>query len=856
MPSAMPLTFHPITPSGVPAAPTSTGEAPGAAAGAPAAAPATPAGPAPATTGRVVVASNGNIGQLLGVLGIQYTEWSALAGADNQLSWPEANLKGISRELYDLMTKYMNAGGTAPDQAVSLEEFTRAADVIQWFSNTYGYTLEEAVAMYNNPATPMVTVDRAAVNASSTALTAALGDHQFANLEQVRTALGGLTPPATTAEIDTVIASLTSNSHTTNVSAQKVAQYLLRTRVHGSPVSGTGVPVPDETLMALARTMVLSSNFKGQRASRVASFVQAVKEQYGAAAAEHALALLLQEAQSRDPNSSAYKELANLGTVNGDGTLTIRDSATNAALAGAWANDGNTAKALNYARAIQDTRTRTETINTIAEKLFASGDPQGAYQFALEIESASARDDLLNKILTACLRNDNISEANVQLAIEVAGKMTINDKTNLYAQIIEACLKSANVDVREIAIELLEGLPADTQFSGNTLQIFVQAGIAVPRDPQGNLQQINAAALLALVRPLVTIDSRILTIQSTYIQITEQTQAPIDRIQLKTQENIGTALTTLDAIINDPDATPYSKAQAHYVRGMLLFGLARTATNPDQEIELTINGMTVRLKVKDLFKEAMYELRAAWEACKGEPGTFRQGAEWTALMNDIFGRMVNIVDTIKNTSTFGTSSQRIALSKELVQFVPNYGTGSIAVTYTAFSSSTTSAARPRSPAEYRKSIYSGIGSRDSFGTYQSLLNPVESAGHSLDALAGQPYSNAAARTVRTNRMAAAPAGPPPLTLAQINQRFTALALDNAKINAEANKSTLNGWRSALTSWKNRLTQLGQQDSAPYRSISTLLETVKTRIAALPTGTGGGGGGGDPLESLLNENPQP
>jgi|GEM_PF-7058612 len=124
------------------------------------------------------------------------------------------------------------------------------------------------------------------------------------------------------------------------------------------------------------------------------------------------------------------------------------------------------------------------------------------------------------------------------------------------------------------------------------------------------------------------------------------------------------AVAKLDAIISDKNTSPYEKAYAQYVKGMLLYLIAKSHSDM-QEIAFGDK----KVKAKDLLDEAMYTLRTAWETIKDskEPHAREQ-------RKDVFARMVTIVERVKHTMK-GEESGRKKRARELAEFIPQYKTG-------------------------------------------------------------------------------------------------------------------------------------------------------------------------------------
>ncbi|MGB9522014.1 MAG: hypothetical protein ACPL6F_04560, partial [Anaerolineales bacterium] len=226
------------------------------------------------------------------------------------------------------------------------------------------------------------------------------------------------------------------------------------------------------------------------------------------------------------------------------------------------------------------------------------------------------RQQLLSELLNKSL--ENIS-SNYDLAFRVVEAMGINKEIN-YAQIAAKCLESDNQNIRKCAVEILENkIPSTFSFSGQNarevLATFSSLGINIPRTSDGSYQAMAVADLLAQVKLAVLVRPEIWRIQPTLINVNPLAQAPFDRISLKegtSTQSVIEAINRLKSIADDNSTDPYNKAYAHYVKGMLLYGLAKSSTG---KVSFTVNGQTVEIEAKELLKEAMYELRLAWEGC-------------------------------------------------------------------------------------------------------------------------------------------------------------------------------------------------------------------------------------------------
>jgi len=287
------------------------------------------------------------------------------------------------------------------------------------------------------------------------------------------------------------------------------------------------------------------------------------------------------------------------------------------------------------------------------------------------------------------------------------------------AKIAAECLESRDQDIREKAIQILELIDSDYIFNDDEerrlLGSFAGLHIEIPRDG------LSISELITLAEKEVGKQANIWFLQRDHVRLNQEQrrddiQGLAERITLKSSEEeaVG-ALVDLQAIIDSPKTDDYNKAYAHYVRGLLIYGIARNY-RADEEIQFgdtTISG-------QEAYEEAMYELRTSWQLCEGH---MREGENYQYLMEDTFDRMVDIVDSVKHLSRSKKGSKR---AWQLAGFVPNteYGDNLTSVAFT----SDRKKSMGRTPKKYRATIkWDDAKPRERYDGYSPRLTSAHAA---------------------------------------------------------------------------------------------------------------------------------
>jgi hypothetical protein len=225
-------------------------------------------------------------------------------------------------------------------------------------------------------------------------------------------------------------------------------------------------------------------------------------------------------------------------------------------------------------------------------------------------------------------------------------------------------------------------------------------------------KNISTSDVVSMVKADIHKNVAIWVIERDYLRINQEAKGPGEKVDLKEpdKDKAIKALKVLNNIINNDKTDAYNKAYAHYVKALLLYALAKTYGYKD---EPDING--TKIKAKDLYVEAMYELRATWEEALKHKGE----THFHTLLKETFEQMVGVVDGVIHTKT-GNKSARKAFVKELAEFVPKYDSTDIE----AYAFNARANPEKRTPTGYRKALkkkFEVSQKNDSFKTYKPKL---------------------------------------------------------------------------------------------------------------------------------------
>jgi|GEM_PF-3440684 len=703
-------------------------------------------------------------------------DFKRFAGEDGKLNWEDLDkdkdgkitrselqalidARVIDEELFNLLA---NAGVVrqGSDGEISKEDLEKALSVINKYAQWKGISSEEAAKIYLDPATTFQNANLDALLEAKQSIQEAVGGLNFSDIKSENSLKNALVSLNYRQEIiDQVVALITDYQNlTVDFVVRCIINVIDKARIEGKIDSnsitkasilgwlrgGMGIEeqVNDQSITEDPRfKKIFLWDYRMDRVSVAVDYLKQLIEAGKLATAKRALELI----QARVQERGNMPELLNLENHNGLMYL----------FAMGYAKKAKESGSSEYLRASFD----------VAQRL------------------TERRDEVLSNILNICLENVG---AYYDLALEVAGKLP-NKEIN-YARVAAECLRNPNQEIRGRAVEILEEIPSNYSFTGQEAQavlgIFSSLGINIPRTLEGGYQAMPNSALLSQVKLAVLVDPKVWERQYTLIKL-DPHAAPFDRISLAagaTQESVLASVAELDRIIASNGTNAYNRAYAHYVKAMLLYGLAKSQTNPEAKITFAVNGQNVSIKAKDLLREVMYELRTAWEKCKRDDGDYQSAPEYLELMRNIFGRMVDIVDGTINSNVWGNANDSKKLGKELVRFIPNYDSPS--VTYIAYSTSQNSANRPRNPAQYRRAIDGSIGSKDGYLTFQSQLN---GSGSNQNAQTTASSQGRRRRTTSSGNTRTQTSSPPPQDPNQVVDQINCFMGGGTWMNGECKK---------------------------------------------------------------------
>jgi len=283
----------------------------------------------------------------------------------------------------------------------------------------------------------------------------------------------------------------------------------------------------------------------------------------------------------------------------------------------------NPAEAARLADGIKNTQAADQIRSQVIEAYLAKDPPDfdGAIALVKKMVPGENRSRSLDKITTLL-----IGAGQFQPACDVINELTpAAEKRQAMGKLVFQILEkrqenSGNELVKKIMDDKELWKEANDQFTIHT----------------GENGAITLAKLKEKVSTELWIDARLWRLNHDYIADSQpgQPHVPGEAWKLISGKEPKEAAAQLDKIIAEPKSTNEQKAYAYFVRGRLLYALARN----DQEV--TING-TVYNK-RQLHLESMFSLKMAWDESEKIAASRK-----SEFRGSVFEAMINIGDGIK-----------------------------------------------------------------------------------------------------------------------------------------------------------------------------------------------------------------
>jgi hypothetical protein len=370
------------------------------------------------------------------------------------------------------------------------------------------------------------------------------------------------------------------------------------------------------------------------------------------------------------------------------------------------------------AKTVEDfLKTDTRTYTQFATGFKTAGMYKTAFVYAQK--SGGNAQKLYGEILQECIGNFNPKK--IGFYLQVIAKMSTKDaKAKQHALLAARALKSNEQPVREKALFILskiktvDGKRVDLTYRFDTTKdrevLADYQGLGIDVGEKG----ITLGILISKIRIALKATTQLLLAEKN-IKIHRDPRALGNAIELRQGLSIKEAIrevARLDAIIKKSTNNPYHQARALYIKGMLLYAIAKKFPK-SKEFTFKVKGIDVTITGKVVFQEAMYALRKAWEISMK---TKNIDPHHIDLLTKTFTRMAKICDGFYNIKIASRSqkNKRKRFARLLARFIPK---SKRRILFLAFS--TKSQARPMNPIGYRE--YIDAGSDDEYEAYKSKL---------------------------------------------------------------------------------------------------------------------------------------
>jgi hypothetical protein len=322
------------------------------------------------------------------------------------------------------------------------------------------------------------------------------------------------------------------------------------------------------------------------------------------------------------------------------------------------AGEGNTATAM------QDFIKSAGIYALLANGYRAAGNYGKAFHYAQKAGTSSQ--EMYGKILNALI--GSVTASDYKLAVQIAKKLESGKELALL-KIAVKLLKSTKQNERVLAARVLSEIsPTHTFFmgedqTGRVLSGLKELGINISK-------KITVRALKVMFGYNINTPPKLIKIEQLLSIGQLRDISAIDKaIALRestTPEQAITAINSLEAF-RTSTGNKYHRAYALHLKGLLMFSLARRMTSDDKKHTFKVGTADVTVNRKEIIIESMNALRHSYEICIGHADKNL----YKNLVSKVTQRMVTIGDML--TQIRGNRAVRWAtarFAKKVIRFLP------------------------------------------------------------------------------------------------------------------------------------------------------------------------------------------